>query len=733
MKMIRPAFNSKIVSEIIRSWRSPASNYILVCPPLSWGEDVLAALSSAESHRLEGYSNVDLAVASFRSGDIQDALSFAIAVTRKWNVPLDGLEEHYDSTAMLNHAVNKVCDDNRRPVIIIGGFHQAIEKLTWDVGATLRNLEHDFGLRTVVELPIKLSSLISRWEAFKPRVPFLASDFGQGHSTKTLCVYELSEVEDVLETFGVARSRAQKIYELTGGIPVLVHWFARESTTQTEIEVTKKASIESRDLLKRLFKWLDVPEQTRWRDLLSRFPLGDGNGLAFSSHEWSTFLTDEKNQRVRSSLLTEILAIASPDRCDESRKSSAAENNLSSKASESKSITVVVLATAWGTKFGGINSFNMDFCKKIRQLLDSVDRVICIVPTNRSIIERDSDVEVIPLRNDAIEEFNEADVPLIVEKLKGLSLIIMVGHDAKTGPLSNSVGKLLDVTGKAVFCHMAYDSYYPLVANSSDSTEKRDTQLAIFSNADCVFGVGPKLTRYAQDCLRATGTTTEVIEYWPHLLNERQAVSPRSTPKITFIGRIEPGRDIIKQSQTAVIAIGRAIHKAKDDLRDVSVQFVGAANSSLEEEEVRSMLNTIATRPVSCTYLNFIEHRTQALGCIRDSSLVVMPSFHEGFGLVAWEAISLGIPVIVSDNSGVFDLLKGFELSDLVGAVHVTGNSSIDTIDPEIEKFADLIKERILYPRKFHESAAELRCKLEEKLAICGADQFVSFLRRLKT
>ncbi|MBA3548505.1 MAG: glycosyltransferase [Nannocystis sp.] len=40
------------------------------------------------------------------------------------------------------------------------------------------------------------------------------------------------------------------------------------------------------------------------------------------------------------------------------------------------------------------------------------------------------------------------------------------------------------------------------------------------------------------------------------------------------------------------------------------------------------------------------------------SSLVLMPSRSEGFGLVGLEAIAAGTPVLVSDQSGLGDLLR---------------------------------------------------------------------------
>lgn len=42
---------------------------------------------------------------------------------------------------------------------------------------------------------------------------------------------------------------------------------------------------------------------------------------------------------------------------------------------------------------------------------------------------------------------------------------------------------------------------------------------------------------------------------------------------------------------------------------------------------------------------------------MRRSSVLLMPSRTEGFGLVAIEALSLGIPVLVSNQSGVGELL----------------------------------------------------------------------------
>ena len=55
--------------------------------------------------------------------------------------------------------------------------------------------------------------------------------------------------------------------------------------------------------------------------------------------------------------------------------------------------------------------------------------------------------------------------------------------------------------------------------------------------------------------------------------------------------------------------------------------------------------------------------------------VAVMPSRHEGFGLVGWEAISASIPLIVSKNSGLYQQLVEDELHELVMPLTIFGQA----------------------------------------------------------
>ena len=87
-----------------------------------------------------------------------------------------------------------------------------------------------------------------------------------------------------------------------------------------------------------------------------------------------------------------------------------------------------------------------------------------------------------------------------------------------------------------------------------------------------------------------------------------------------------------------------------------------------------------------------------------EADLIVMPSRSEGFGLVALEAISAGVPVLVSSESGLAKALKEVE-----GGMTVV----VDSDDPGdwATKIQELFKRT---PKERHASAMHLREKYGE-------------------
>jgi glycosyltransferase involved in cell wall biosynthesis len=90
------------------------------------------------------------------------------------------------------------------------------------------------------------------------------------------------------------------------------------------------------------------------------------------------------------------------------------------------------------------------------------------------------------------------------------------------------------------------------------------------------------------------------------------------------------------------------------------------------------------------------------------SSLVLMPSRSEGFGLVGLEAIAAGTPVLVSDQSGLSVLLRE-RLGKLAEPAIVATHSDLDQAAPEWERAVESV---LLDRRAAFARAATLRQEL---------------------
>jgi glycosyltransferase involved in cell wall biosynthesis len=100
-------------------------------------------------------------------------------------------------------------------------------------------------------------------------------------------------------------------------------------------------------------------------------------------------------------------------------------------------------------------------------------------------------------------------------------------------------------------------------------------------------------------------------------------------------------------------------------------------------DKLRHWLLTVANQPdLRVT----TKHYTSSLKTLRDdilrASVVLMPSRVEGFGLVGLEAIALGVPVLVSEKSGLAETLNSLcKEHGRHSIVAVTNNLEADALE----------------------------------------------------
>ena len=190
----------------------------------------------------------------------------------------------------------------------------------------------------------------------------------------------------------------------------------------------------------------------------------------------------------------------------------------------------------------------------------------------------------------------------------------------------------------------------------SRGEEKHQSEVKLCEMADLVVAVGPKLTNAFTGYLRNCGKDHDIVNLTPGIFSEfadvKQATKETEKFSVLVLGRGDG--DDFRQRGYDIAA--RAIFELKDESQKYKLMFVGAPSG--EEEEVKKML---LKQGIDCSHLTvrcFTKRKEQLPKLFCEADLMIMPPRTEGFGLTALEALSAGLPVLVSGNSGLGEALK---------------------------------------------------------------------------
>ena len=188
----------------------------------------------------------------------------------------------------------------------------------------------------------------------------------------------------------------------------------------------------------------------------------------------------------------------------------------------------------------------------------------------------------------------------------------------------------------------------------SKGQRKHKNEVELCKLADKVVAVGPKLAETFSRYLRPSGKDQDVINLTPGIFSEfsdvKQAHGELSSFSVLVFGRSDNEDFQLKGYDIAA----KAIAELKD--KTYKLTFVGATSG--EEEQVADMLLQQGIDPSQLKVRPFNENREQLAELLCEVDLAIMPSRTEGFGLAALEALSAGLPVLVSENSGLGEALK---------------------------------------------------------------------------
>ena len=340
----------------------------------------------------------------------------------------------------------------------------------------------------------------------------------------------------------------------------------------------------------------------------------------------------------------------------------------SGEHSSSGRLKVTFLASEWRSTKGGLSTLNRELAINVAKHPEV--EVTFFVPRCNDDDKKAALGHNVNLVK-AIRRPGLDELAWLIRPPNDLQIDIVVGHGIKLGHQAQFIReshqcKWVQVVHTAPEELGMYKTYLNPV---SINEKKHETEVELCEMADFVVTVGPKLTEAFRTYLRPSGKDQTVFEFTPGIFADfsevEQVVDERKKFGVLVFGRGDDEDFELKGFDIAAKAVAK--------LDDTHLTFVGAPHG--KQDEVKNRLLHCRIPAKSLTVRSFTESRESLKKLLLEVDLAIMPSRTEGFGLTGLEALSAGLPILVSRNSGFGEALSNV----LFGSFFV-----IDSDDSEV-------------------------------------------------
>ena len=322
-------------------------------------------------------------------------------------------------------------------------------------------------------------------------------------------------------------------------------------------------------------------------------------------------------------------------------------------------LKVTLLASEWSSSMGGLSTINRQLAILLAKHVQV--EVTLLVPQFACCEEEKRTARS---HNVAIREAERRPGYDSLDWLSfppnDLAIDIVLGHGGKLGKQAQVIRESHSCKWVQVV-HTAPEELgmhkdYPRAISKGE--EKNRTEVDLCKLANLVVAVGPKLTEAYSSYLRSCEKHQDIIQLTPSIFSEfsviKQATTESDKFKVLTFGRGDPEDFSLKGYDIAA--------KAIVELKDSSYRliFVGAPDGK-QEEVAENLLQTGISKD-QLIVRKFVQSKERLKELLCEVDLAIMPSRTEGFGLTALEALSAGLPILVSGNSGFGDALRALPL-----------------------------------------------------------------------
>ena len=308
-------------------------------------------------------------------------------------------------------------------------------------------------------------------------------------------------------------------------------------------------------------------------------------------------------------------------------------------------VKFTLLASEWGSKHGGLSTLNRVFAIELAK--HSKVHVSVFVP-------RCDQEEIDEARKNSITLVKATRRPGFDEKdwlcypPDHLQIDIVIGHGVILGRQAQIIREKRGCKW-IQFVHTdpeelgMFKRYSDPIAKGET---KHGTEVELCEMADSVVAMGPKLAEAYRSYLRSSKKDQQVFDLTPGIFSEfsdvEQATQEGNRCQVLAFGRGDSEDFSLKGYDIAAKAVGK--------LENAILIFVGACNK--QQDDVADNLKQCGIPPERLRVRSYLESRQHLKDLLCEVDLAIMPSRTEGFGLAALEALSAGLPMLASGNSG---------------------------------------------------------------------------------
>ncbi len=229
----------------------------------------------------------------------------------------------------------------------------------------------------------------------------------------------------------------------------------------------------------------------------------------------------------------------------------------------------------------------------------------------------------------------------VLKQFQGKGFQVIYAHDWLTLMAGYELAKVLDIPFVAHVHSLSVDREGVFTNSFSAQLEHKYLKLA-----DVVIAVS-KYT--AHTCVRSYGVDfkkIKVVHNGLTVLQENTFSSVFKEKTVLFLGRVTQQKGALNFLKIAELIAAK----------NKSIRFIVAGRG----DQLNQMIEKSASKILAgrITFTGFVDHR-ELTKLFNISDVYCMPSESEPFGLSSIEASSMGLPCVISKQSGVKEVLKG--------------------------------------------------------------------------